>query len=93
MRQLLLFCAAALCSLHLCFGQTTVWYNEEFNDNSRGWPVGDGEKSGASIANGKFAIELRARDEGSWTWYGSSVFIDPNKDYIIESTISQLSGV
>jgi outer membrane protein OmpA-like peptidoglycan-associated protein len=73
--------------------QTTLWYNEEFNDNSRSWSTGEGENSSSSISGGQYILDLQAQDEGSWIWYGGTVFIDPNKDYIIETNMTQKSGV
>ncbi|TAK54238.1 MAG: OmpA family protein [Bacteroidetes bacterium] len=94
MKSRYLFCIIlfAITSYH-AWSQTKVWYNEDFNDNSRKWFITDNEDSKTTIENSAYQIQLKNKDAGSWSYYSASIFIDPNKDYIIESNMTQNDGL
>jgi outer membrane protein OmpA-like peptidoglycan-associated protein len=90
MKKILIF-FFALFNLSLGFSQKIpLLLNEEFNDNSRNWYLGDDDESSSDILNGYFYIYNKTPDYSYRFW--NSFKFDTNKDFIVESKIRQVYG-
>lgn len=63
-------------------------YEENFNDNTKGWYIGENEYSKYKIEDGKYIIERKVQDRESFAVLNDCP-IDESKDYYIESTITE----
>jgi outer membrane protein OmpA-like peptidoglycan-associated protein len=70
--------------------QDKVLFRDDFNDNSNRWEVVDNEREAASVAGGEYRISYKKSIGG--TYFVRVLFIDPTKDFYIESKMTQLSG-
>jgi outer membrane protein OmpA-like peptidoglycan-associated protein len=70
--------------------QTIEGFEDDFIDNS-GWTESDGINSYCKVENGQYIIEHK-RKNMSWL-YTKSLYLNPDKDFYIESKMTQLSGV
>ncbi len=93
MKKTLFVILSTVFVLSTVWSQSTVWYNEDFNDNSKKWYINDNDNSNTTIENGNYNIELKLKDEGSWIFFGSTLYIDVSKDYVIETNITQVDGL
>jgi len=65
-------------------------FSEDFDDNYNEWPIEDDEYTRTSIANGTFIFEHKMDEGGYHVYY--PVYIDTDKNFEIEITLSQISG-
>ncbi len=75
----------------LSYSQKTISFDEQFNDNSKNWYEYDQPTYASKIQNGIFRIKLDI-ETGIWK-IKKDMYIEPNKDFIIESEIKQISGI
>jgi len=64
---------------------------EDFNDNRNNWDLDEDDDTSREIKGGNYVIEHK-REEKGWLYYKSSPF-DPLRDFEIETSLSQISGV
>src|SRR6478735_1191028 len=80
-----------LCSLlSLSKAQVVEGFEDEFIDHSA-WTESNNENSFCKVIDGKYILEHK-RTSQSWL-YTKSLYLDPNKDFYIETKMTQLSGV
>jgi hypothetical protein len=65
-------------------------FTEYFTENSRKWYEGNQKNFYCKIKNGKYIIDYKAA-ESSYNLY-NSVYLDPEKDYTIETNIFKVNG-
>jgi outer membrane protein OmpA-like peptidoglycan-associated protein len=63
---------------------------EDFSKNNLGWKTYERDVASASIENGEYKIK-HLRDKAFW-YEAVPVFINPSKEYSIETSIKQISG-
>ncbi|MES2764900.1 MAG: OmpA family protein [Bacteroidota bacterium] len=80
-----------LCSvLTPAYSQNKIYWQENFDKNERGWLTGDRGIFSGKIENGKYIFTQKR--EGSFGFQFKSVPLDPDKDFTIESVITQIEG-
>lgn len=70
--------------------QTTEGFEDDFIDPSA-WSESDGENSFCMVQNGQYIIEHKKKNM-SWL-FTKSLYLNPDKDFYIETKMTQLSGV
>lgn len=75
---------------HISFAQeNSVIVEDNFSDNSYQWWVGRGKTGGCEITHGEYIIKYY----GDKSWSSNiHAALNPNRDFVIESRISRLSG-
>lgn len=71
--------------------QVTEGFEDDFIDNSSAWTESDGANSSCKVENGQYIIEHK-RKNMSWL-FTKSLHLNPDKDFYIESKMTQLTGV
>ncbi|MDW8301885.1 MAG: OmpA family protein [Bacteroidia bacterium] len=89
MRCLLLLILLAYSTLHA----QKVWFEDDFNDYSKGWTYGNTTETQKEIKNGVYRITVKESDANAWAFWNYSIFLDPEKDFSIEATMKQVSGL
>ena len=90
MKRLLLTAMCIVFPLQL-FSQLPLWFDEEFNEHTRGWSEKEHESYTTKIVDGAYKIQHK-RESGSWNFWISQ-YIDQDKDFIIESKITETEGI
>lgn len=89
-------CSFALAGLLLLAGQVRaqekIWLHENFSNNDRKWHVDNNENYVTTVANGKYNIEEKKPDNGTWSFLHWSTYLDPTKDFIIETNLTHTGG-
>ncbi|NOS93165.1 MAG: OmpA family protein [Cyclobacteriaceae bacterium] len=75
-------------SLH---AQLPLIFHEKFDNNQNGWPVGEGPTYQSKIQDGKFVLITNAEDKGRFVTV--TPFLDARKDFSLEATFIQKSGL
>lgn len=87
-------------ALFLCFillyilpasAQETLSFYDDFIDNRHNWDVVDNTSISTSLVKGKYLFQNK--ETGTSPWIFKDIFLDPNKDFIIESLITQTGGL
>lgn len=87
--RILVLCFMIGCgSLH---AQLPVIFHEKFDNNQNGWPVGEGPTYQSKIQDGKFVLITNVEDKGRFVTV--TPFLDARKDFSIEATFIQKSGL
>jgi hypothetical protein len=73
---------------------TKVVFEENFVDNRHNWFEGDEKDASYNVQNGKYVFEQK-RATGSWfSWpQDSSITLDPQQNFKIESTLTKIAGI
>lgn len=66
-------------------------FNEQFTSNTRLWSEEVNTNYETDIRNGVYYVSHK-NAEGGWNFW-KSVFMEPDKDFVIESKITQVSGI
>ena len=82
---LMIFCGLSSTS----YAQTKTFY-DDFKDNQSGWPLKDTEEGTFAIEDGYFVMSNKKEKGFSWRWFSGSV--DPNQDFFLETSITEVSG-
>jgi outer membrane protein OmpA-like peptidoglycan-associated protein len=91
MKKALILLALIFSTQSILTAQVTEGFEDNFTDNSGAWPESDNENTYCKVQNGQYIIEHK-RKQMSWLFF-KSVFVDPDKDFYIESKMTQLAGV
>ena len=70
--------------------QLPVVFKEGFNDNSRGWWIGQTDSHSMNMQGGKYIITTTLKNVGRYSVIDSN--FDKGKDFILEATFVQESG-
>ncbi|MCS7075262.1 MAG: OmpA family protein [Bacteroidia bacterium] len=70
-----------------------VWFEDNFNDYSKGWTYGKTSETQKEVKNGVYRITIKDPNASAWTFWNYSIFLDPEKDFSIECVITQINGV
>lgn len=71
--------------------QVEVIFEDDFSDNRHEWSESEGEENSLRIEQGKYWFSHKT-EEGAWlTW--QEIGIDPQKDFVLHTTITKESGV
>lgn len=70
--------------------QLPVVFKEGFNDNSRGWWIGQTDSHSMNMQGGKYIITTTLKNVGRYSVIDSN--FDKGKDFILEATFVQKSG-
>lgn len=71
------------------YSQDTISFKDDFDDNKNNWAIKNNDTQVLEIKNGKYYYENKGTG-GLWTY--KNMFIDPSKDFSIETTLTQTSG-
>lgn len=72
-----------LISFFPVFAQQTLWLDENFDNKDRGWGYWDNAKNSSQVADGVWTLNAKTE-----TFYTSTVvYMDPEKDFVIETAI------
>jgi hypothetical protein len=71
--------------------QMLVVFHEKFDNNQNGWPVGEGPTYQSKIQDGKFVLVTNSEDKGRFVTV--TPYLDARKDFSIEATFIQKSGL
>src|SRR5436190_7589542 len=74
----------------ISMAQVTEGFEEDFIDDSGAWLETDNVDLYCKVENGQYIIEHK-RKKSYWT-FTKSVFVNPDKDFYIESKMTQLTG-
>ncbi len=70
-----------------------IWFEDDFNDYSKGWSYGNTSETQKEVKNGVYRITVKQPNASAWAFWNHSIFLDSEKDFSIETTITQISGV
>ena len=86
----LVFACAFACN---AFSQTTKWFEDNFDDRSKGWSWSDfdGPDVSRKIENGVYYIDHK-NTAGMIYWTMNSMFNDPSKPFMIETNFTMTAG-
>jgi len=70
--------------------QLPVVFKEEFNDNSRGWWIGQEDSHSMNMQDGKYVITTTLKNVARYSVIDSN--FDKGKDFILEASFIQKSG-
>lgn len=70
-----------------------IWFEDDFNDYSKGWSYGNTSETQKEVKNGVYRISIKQPDASAWVFWNHSIFLDNEKDFSIEATIKQTNGV
>jgi outer membrane protein OmpA-like peptidoglycan-associated protein len=71
------------------YSQDTISFKDDFDDNKNNWAIKNNDNQVLEIKDGKYYYENKGTG-GLWTY--KNIFIDPTKDFSIETTLTQTSG-
>lgn len=74
-----------------CLAQDTLSFYDDFVDNHNNWMIADDAGIMSNITSGKYFYQNKEATGAKWTT--KSIFLDPGKDFIIETMITQTAGV
>ncbi len=79
-----------LCFIFLTnYSQDTISFKDDFDDNRNNWSIKNNDSQVLEIKDGKYRYENKGTG-GLWTY--KNIFIDPTKDFSVETTLTQTSG-
>ena len=70
--------------------KTTILFDENYNDNTLDWYLGDDDEASSEISNGYFYILNKQADYDYRFW--NSFDFDAKKNFIVESRLRQVAG-
>jgi len=91
MKKVLILLALTFSLQTILIAQVIEGFEDDFVDNSSAWSESDGDNSYCKVQNGQYIIEHK-RTNMSWL-FTKSLYLNPDKDFYIESKMTQLSGV
>jgi outer membrane protein OmpA-like peptidoglycan-associated protein len=91
MKKALIFLVLMLSLPSISMGQVNEGFEDDFADKSSAWRESENENSFCQVQNGQYIIEHKRRTM-SWL-FTKSLYLNPDKDFYIESKMTQLSGV
>jgi outer membrane protein OmpA-like peptidoglycan-associated protein len=91
MKKAFIFFALIFSMQTILTAQVTEGFEDDFTDNSGAWPESDNDNIYCKVQNGQYIIEHKRKNQ-SWLFF-KSVFLNPDKDFYIESKMTQLAGV
>lgn len=83
--------AAIVLAMPLSAQELRPVFETSFDDGNHGFYVGRGNETSMTIENGRYVFS-KWTEQGNWHSY-QYIFLDPDRDYEIEASISQLSGI
>lgn len=89
MKKALLLFTLMLSLLNLAIAQVVEGYEDEFEHSA--WSEGNSASSFSKVINGQYIL-WHKRTSTSWL-YTKSLYLDPDRDFYIETKMTQLSGV
>jgi outer membrane protein OmpA-like peptidoglycan-associated protein len=90
MKKALILLAIIFSLQSISMAQATEGFEDDFTDNAA-WTESDGDNSFCKVQNGQYIIEHK-RKNMSWL-FTKTLYLNPDKDFYIESKMTQLSGV
>ncbi|MFL5729983.1 MAG: hypothetical protein ACJ75J_10895 [Cytophagaceae bacterium] len=91
MKKALIFLTLIFSLQSISMAQVTEGFEDDFTDNTGAWPESNNENVFSNVENGQYILEHK-RKQMSWMFF-KSVFVNPDKDFYIESKMTQLAGV
>lgn len=71
------------------YSQDTISFKDDFDNNKNNWSIKNNDNQILEIKDGKYYYENKGTG-GLWTY--KNIFIDPTKDFSIETSLTQTSG-
>jgi hypothetical protein len=75
----------------VCFGQSTLVFYDDFEDNRWGWGEYDNDDAQGKFNYGRYEFKHK-KESGSWS-EKNSVAIDDKKPWMIETALGHLKGI
>lgn len=75
------------------YAQKKQWFKEDFNNNQNKWIVGNYQYLELKIEDGRYIMKILMRqDYRIATFWGETIYINPNIDFTFETAITLIKG-